>query len=100
MPRFYFDIREDGTSIEDEEGIDLADVNAAQKEAVKSVAEIGHAVLPETGLRSVSIDVRDRNGDHVLSATLTLDVTHAGDHSQDGKGRGRSGDEEQGAGPP
>ena len=40
MPLFYFHLRENGTVIEDEEGMDLPDVGAAELEAVKSATEI------------------------------------------------------------
>src|SRR5215208_1249561 len=62
MPRFYFDLRENGTFIEDEEGMSLPDLAAAKYEAAVTAAEIGRDRLPEGGLQSVTIDVRDENG--------------------------------------
>lgn len=100
MPRFYFDIREDGSFIEDEEGHDLPDVKAAELEAVGAAAEIVRDRFREGSLRSLTIDVRDRNSDQVLSATISLDVTHGVAHAHASGDRDKSRDEGQGAGPP
>ena len=40
MPRYYFDLREDRTVVEDEEGLSLPDIDAAQREVAES-ANIG-----------------------------------------------------------
>ena len=98
MPRFYFDLREDGTVVEDEEGVSLPDLATAEREAAKAVTEIGYDRLPEGGLSSVTIDVRDENGDHILSATVSLEVKHV--TKQGPKGRSKSGDTGEDAGPP
>ena len=99
MPRFYFDLRENGTLIEDEEGMEVADVSAAETEAVKTAVEMARDRLPGSKLSSITIDVRDRNGDHVLTATATLEVKRASRPTR-GKGRSRSGDTGEGTGPP
>jgi hypothetical protein len=100
MARFYFDFRENGSSTEDEEGHDLLDVGAAEREAVRAAAEIALDRFSEGTLRSVTVDVRDRNGDHMLSATVSLNVTSGVAHPRAGKERSRSDDEGQGAGSP
>ena len=98
MPRFYFDLRENGTFIEDEEGMSLPDLAAAKYEAAVTAAEIGRDRLPEGGLQSVTIDVRDENGDNLLSVTVSLTVTQSTQQAG-GKGRSRSGDTEEGTEP-
>ena len=99
MPRYYFDLREDRTVVEDEEGLSLPDIDAAQREAAETAAEIGRDRLPKGGLRFVTIDVRDENGDNLLSVTATLEVKRSSQLSNH-NGRSRSGDTGQGAGPP
>src|SRR5215204_4705705 len=64
-----------------------------------TAAEIGRDRLPEGGLQSVTVDVRDENGDNLLSVTVSLTVTQSTQQAG-GKGRSRSGDTEEGAGPP
>ena len=98
MARFYFDLRENGTFIEDEEGMSLPDLAAAKYEAAVTAAEIGRDRLPEGGLQSVTMDVRDEKGDNLLSVTVSLTVTQSTQQGG-GKGRSRSGDTEEGAGP-
>src|SRR5215210_9102847 len=98
MPRFYFDLRENGTFIEDEEGMSLPDLAAAKYEAAVTAAEIGRDRLPEGALQSVTIDVRDENGDNLLSVTVSLTVAQPAQQSGH-KGRSRSHDMGRRAGP-
>jgi len=98
MPRFYFDLRENGSFTEDEEGTLVPDIDAAQKEAGRGINEMALHKLSDSGIRYMTIDVRDGNGDTVLSVTLTLDVKRSSQRSS-GKRRSRSGDTGQGAGP-
>jgi hypothetical protein len=98
MPRFYFDLRENGSFIEDEEGALLPDIDAAQAEAERGITEMAHHKLSEDGVRHMTIDVRDDSGEKVLSVTLSLDVKRSSQRSSR-KGRSRSGDTGRGAGP-
>jgi hypothetical protein len=41
VPRFYFDIRADGKFLPDEEGTELPDLDAAEREAAEAAAEMG-----------------------------------------------------------
>ena len=41
MPRFYFDLLEDGTVVEDQEGVVLPDIAAAGREAVREAGDLG-----------------------------------------------------------
>jgi len=98
MPRYYFDLREDGSFVEDEDGLSLPNINAAQREAAETAAEIGRDRLPKGGVQFVTIDVRDENGDNLLSVTATLEVKRSS--QQDNReGQSRSGDAGHGAEP-
>ena len=99
MPRFYFDLRENGNFIEDEAGTVLPDIDAAQQEAERGITEMALHKLSDSGLRHMTIDVRRDNGDAVLSVTLTLNVTRSSQRTSK-KRRDKSGDTGQGAGPP
>ena len=44
MPRFYFDTREGGHFFQDEEGLDFPTLDAAEREAAETAAEIGGGI--------------------------------------------------------
>jgi hypothetical protein len=96
MPRFYFDLREGESFIEDEEGLTLPDLAAAEREARRTATEIAD---DRQDLGSLTIEVRDRNGDNLLSVAMSVEVKRASLRSED-KGQSRSGDNGAGAGPP
>jgi hypothetical protein len=45
MPRFHFDIVNDGETIPDDEGLDLLSAEAARLEAARAAAEISATAL-------------------------------------------------------
>ena len=74
MPTFYFDVREDGVVAIDEEGLELADLAAAQREAGDAATTIAHDKFAEGGGESIVIEVRDESGRRVLSVAATLSI--------------------------
>jgi hypothetical protein len=75
MPRYSFNIRFDGSIIEDEEGLELAGLDAAREEAVLSARSLvleelrsGNPIGPTDG-----IAVSDETG-HVLLTILFTEV--------------------------
>lgn len=78
MSRFYFDVREGETLTQDQEGLDLADLDAAEREAVHAAAEIGNDTLPKRYAPEVCVEVRDEHGQHVLSVAVTMSVERGG----------------------
>ncbi|MGE5271224.1 MAG: DUF6894 family protein [Thiohalocapsa sp.] len=78
MPRFYFDVREGVTFSADNEGVELVDLDAAERHAAEGAAEIGRDLLPKGGHRSVTVEVRNEHGQRVVTATviLALDRVH------------------------
>jgi hypothetical protein len=78
MARFFFDVREDGDFIRDDEGLLLASINAAEREAAEAAAAIGRDLLPAGSFRSVTVEVRDENYNKLLSAIVTLDIRRYG----------------------
>jgi hypothetical protein len=71
MPRFYFDLRQGDGLISDEEGQELADLCAAEDEAIQTVAEIcrGHLEKAAPGNDTVHIEVRDADGRQIVTVT-------------------------------
>ena len=47
MPRFYFDVREGTSFTPDEEGLEFGNLDAAEREAATTAAEIRRDSLPK-----------------------------------------------------
>jgi hypothetical protein len=77
MPRFFFDTREDDSFIPDDEGIELADLTAAEQEALEAAASIARDKLPAGEARSVTIEVWTEDRRRVIAATVMLHVERA-----------------------
>jgi hypothetical protein len=56
MPRFFFDVRENGTFSPDEEGLEFPDLDAAEREAAVAASDIARDRLPN------GKSARDRHG--------------------------------------
>jgi hypothetical protein len=74
VPRFYFDVREDGTVIPDEEGLELESLDAAEREAAVSAVDIGRSQLPHGKVREITVEVKDENGLVLIAAATSLTV--------------------------
>ena len=74
MPRFYFDVREDGKVIPDEEGLELESLDVAEHKAAVSAAEIGRSQLPHGKVREITVEVKDEDGFVLITATVSLAV--------------------------
>ena len=74
MPRFYFDVREDGLVLSDKEGFEFASLDAAEYEATVSATEIGRDRLPKGNAREITIEVKDENGFLLIAVTASLAV--------------------------
>jgi len=73
MPRFYFDVVVYGTLAEDEEGIEMPDIAAAENEAAISAMAIGSDEFPSHGGNGmVIVEVRNKEGQRLASATATM----------------------------
>lgn len=63
MPRYYFDLVDEGELFPDEEGLELTDLRAVQAEAAKSLADMArdavHTASADTGRRHMAVQVRD-----------------------------------------
>jgi two-component sensor histidine kinase len=46
MPRYFFDFNDTENTLPDDEGVELADLEAAKDEAVRALAEITRDLLP------------------------------------------------------
>jgi hypothetical protein len=74
MPRFYFDVRDDGSFTSDDEGREIDTLDAAELAAAEAAAEIGRDWLPKSDARAVTVEVRNEHRQRVLSVTVTMQV--------------------------
>jgi hypothetical protein len=56
---YFFDTRDNGTFIEDDVGVDCADLAAVKALAALSLTELARDVLPGSIKRVLSVEVRD-----------------------------------------
>ncbi len=76
MPRFHFDIHENGRLITDDDGRDFEDEDGARKEAVLTGASIARDVFIAGSAHRVVVDVREE-GAPFLKVSITLEVEEA-----------------------
>jgi hypothetical protein len=69
MKRYYFDIREGAHVAADEEGLMMRDIDAVQKEAAQSLADMARDAVSGRMLHRMAIEVRDEAG-------LVLEVSY------------------------
>jgi hypothetical protein len=74
LPRFYFDVREGTHFITDEIGLEFESVDAAEYEAARAAADIGRDQLPKGDARDVTIEVRDEQGQQVVTVRVAMEV--------------------------
>ena len=74
MPRFYFDVLDGESFTRDDDGLNLASLDAAEDEAVHAIAGIGQDSLPKRRGSELSVRVRDERGHPVLTVTLSMMV--------------------------
>ena len=79
MPRFFFDWYDGERFMRDEEGVDLHDFKAAQREAVQGLSEAARIVFPSTEQRDLGITVRDAAGIAIFATTLVFETRRLAD---------------------
>lgn len=68
MPRFYFDLHECGTVIEDEDGVERSHMHSLREEALRAAREIMCEEMTGGKLcLSCHIAVRDQNNEIILT---------------------------------
>ncbi len=73
MPHYYFDTRDNDRFIQDDDGVELADLDAARQIAAASLAELAVDVLPGSERRVLIVEVREGQ-EPVLEARLTFEA--------------------------
>jgi hypothetical protein len=73
VPRFYFDVSDGDRVTRDNDGLELASLEAAEREAKRGAAEMGRDTLPKD-CPELSVQVRDERGERVLTVTVSMTV--------------------------
>ena len=74
MARYFFDTRDNGTLIVDDEGVELPDLEAVKVQAATSLAELALDVLPGSIQRNLTVHVRDMADNLVMVTQLTFEA--------------------------
>ncbi|SDA33104.1 hypothetical protein SAMN02799622_05448 [Methylobacterium sp. UNC378MF] len=72
MPRFFIDTDDGDTFVEDDEGLDLPDSEAAREIALRALPDIARDKMPDGDDRTFRASVRDETAAVIYEATLTL----------------------------
>jgi hypothetical protein len=72
MPLYYFDI-DDGQGVRlDDEGAELASLEAARQEAIRALVDLARDARPAPDRCDFSVKVRDEEGAYCCAASLSL----------------------------
>jgi hypothetical protein len=80
---FYFDVREGGQLVSDEEGQLMSGLDAAAQEAAEAAAAIARDVLPGSQGGEVVVEVRNERREHVLTVCVEMHVAKVREGSED-----------------
>jgi hypothetical protein len=74
MSRYYFDMREGTRFVPDEVGLEFSSLDAAERAAAETAAEIGRELLSKGVARRVTVELRNEHRQRVLTATASLEI--------------------------
>ena len=74
MPRFYLDVREGAGFIPDEDSLEFASLEAAEREAACTAAEIGRNRLPTGDAREITVEVRNEHRQRVPTVKVSMEL--------------------------
>ncbi len=74
IPRFYFDVREGAGFTPDDDGIEFANLDEAEREVAKAAADIGRDRLPKGDTWDVTVEVKNEHRQRVLTVTVTMEI--------------------------
>ena len=72
MSRYFIDTNDDDTFVEDEEGQDLPDAEAARRAALAALPDMARDKVQDGKDRTFCASIRDGTGTVLFKATLTL----------------------------
>lgn len=78
MPRFFFDITDNGRVERDLEGTEFPDIEGARKDAMSTLVEIAKDELPDGDARDFVIDIHDGDSKPRITVTISVRVERRG----------------------
>jgi hypothetical protein len=78
MPRFYFNVHEEGRHVEDEHGKDLADAHEAEQQAIATALTIAGDVFTNRRADELTVEVRDEQKMRLFMVALTMRAEQVG----------------------
>jgi hypothetical protein len=74
MPHYFFDTRNGPDLVRDDEGLELAGIEAARDEATRGLTDLAKDALPGALRRELAVEVRDSADQALLRAALWFEV--------------------------
>lgn len=85
MTRYFFDHRDNDHFVQDDVGLEFADLSAVQREAARALAEFASLVIPSLVRRVLTIEVRDDNGPNFQTRIVFEVIKMRGEPDQYGR---------------
>jgi hypothetical protein len=74
VPRYYFDCVDGNSEVRDDEGVDLATLEQARKEAVCAIYGLARGKMPDGDRRDFRFAIREEDGAVSMVVSLSLSV--------------------------
>lgn len=74
MPLYFFDVTDTGKTWPDDQGTELASLEEARHEALRTLTELAKDKLPDGDSREFLIEIRENDGPVLVTASLTVRV--------------------------
>jgi hypothetical protein len=74
MPRFYFDVLEDGDSVSDQDGVVAAELAEAERDAAQAVVEMAADFELNGSRHDLQVLIRDQDRTLISCVSLTLSL--------------------------
>jgi uncharacterized protein DUF6894 len=74
MPRFHFDLREDDVFMRDDEGAELVDDKAAERQAIETAASVARDAFARGSAEKVLVEVRDHRAATLFKVAVLLKI--------------------------
>jgi len=74
VPQYYFDFRDGDRETRDNEGVLLAGLDEARKEAIRALDQRSRGKIPDGNRRDSRLAIREENGPVLMVVSLSLRV--------------------------
>jgi hypothetical protein len=78
VPRYYFDIRDGESFIQDDDGVDLSGIQEAKEQASRALADMARDAIPGLDVYEMAIEVSDEAKNPLLRTMFRFEVQRLG----------------------